>query len=358
MTDHSKYMLRALRLAALGSGHVAPNPMVGAVIVHDGRIIGEGYHRRCGGPHAEVNAIASVSEQDSTLLADSTMYVTLEPCSHFGKTPPCADLIIRTGIPRVVVGTLDPFEKVSGRGVRKLRDAGVEVTVGVEEQACRLLNAAFMTAHTLRRPFITLKWAQSADGFTAVKAGDATAPVKISTPASLAAVYALRAERQAIMIGSNTAVIDRPNLGTHGFGDDNPVKVVVDRRGRCSAAHLAGISGRLLSVSSRRPSLPGRDFEWLQVDENVDPDVVFSQLYSHGITSVLVEGGQTLAAQCLASDLWDELRVEISPVRLGDKGAVPAKLPALAPRSVSRIDGNLVMNYVNDSSPVLAKTAF
>lgn len=225
METDEKYMRRALELARHGELDASPNPMVGAVIVDtSGRIIGEGWHSRCGEGHAEVNAVASVKDRD--LLKDATMYVTLEPCSHYGKTPPCADMIVENGIPRVVIGTLDPFAKVAGRGVAKLLDAGVEVMTGMLEKECRELNRKFMTAHSLQRPYITLKWAQSADGFI---------DGHISTPLNSMLVHKLRATHDAILIGSGTALADNPTLTTRFYAGKSPVKVVLDRRKRLPA---------------------------------------------------------------------------------------------------------------------------
>lgn len=347
------YMRRALALAALGNGHVAPNPMVGAVVVHGNRIIGEGYHRRYGAPHAEVNAIASVSHSDRKLLSQSTIYVTLEPCSHFGKTPPCADLIISTGIPRVVVGCLDPFDKVSGRGVERLRAAGVEVDVGVEQAQCMLLNKAFMTAHTLHRPFITLKWAQTSDGFTALATPDGPAPVKISTPASIAAVHALRAHYQAIMVGSSTAMADKPNLGTRGFAAADPIKVIFDRRGRCSAADLSNLAGNVMVLSSCEPQLKGA--RWIACGTDTPVDIAMERLYDAGITSLLVEGGAELLRGFFQSGIWDDARVEIAPMHLGERGAAPMFLPCQVPDSMTEIDNNFVLTYANRANPVFSK---
>ncbi len=341
-------MRRALQLARLGSGHVAPNPMVGAVIVHDGKIIGEGYHRRYGGPHAEVNAIALVRLEDVPLLGDSTMYVTLEPCSHFGKTPPCADLILSTGIPRVVVGCLDPFEQVSGRGVERLRAAGVEVEVGVESKACEKLNEAFMTAHRLRRPFITLKWAQTADGYLAAKSDNGPVPLEISTPVSIAAVHALRSRRQAILVGSGTVLADKPNLGTKGFSGNDPVKVIVDRRGRCSCGDFCNMTGRIILFTSRDSceAVAGK-VEGIHCDAGISIEAVMKELYSKGITSVLVEGGAEILRSCIGSGLWDEARVEISPRTAGAAGAVAVSLPEQAPETREVIDGNRIFYYRN-----------
>ena len=206
-------MRRALQLARLGAGHTSPNPMVGAVIVApDGNIIGEGWHHKCGEAHAEVNAVAIVS--DFNRLKDSTLYVTLEPCSHYGKTPPCANLIIERGIPRVVVGCLDPFVKVAGRGVKMLQDAGIEVVVGVLEHDCRELNHRFMTAHTTGRPWVQLKWAQTADGFIALPPDAGENPLHISTPVTMELMHQQRALCDAIVVGARTANIDDPSLTT------------------------------------------------------------------------------------------------------------------------------------------------
>ena len=226
MTQDEKYISRCIQLAKNGLYNTPPNPMVGAVIVYQDRIIGEGYHVRCGEGHAEVNAIASV--KDESLLRQSTLYVSLEPCSHYGKTPPCADLIIRKGIPRVVVGCVDPFSMVSGRGIQKLRDAGVDVTVGVLEQACKDLIKRFVTFNLKQRPYITLKWAQSADGFIDVLRQKGM-PVKLSSPITSMYVHKLRAEHQAILVGRKTALLDNPSLTVRDWYGKNPLRMVIDR---------------------------------------------------------------------------------------------------------------------------------
>ena len=210
MIHELKYMHRCIQLAKCGEAGAPPNPMVGAVVVCDGRIIGEGYHRRCGGPHAEVNAINSV--KDRRLLSRSTIYVSLEPCAHYGKTPPCADLIIKSGIPRVVIGCADPFAKVNGLGIKKLRDAGCDVKVGVLESECLELNRRFFTFHKKRRPWITLKWAQSKDGF--IGACDTTNRVQFSNAFTQTIVHRLRAKSSAILVGTRTAILDNPSLTT------------------------------------------------------------------------------------------------------------------------------------------------
>ena len=224
MQVNERYMRRCIELARYGQMHAAPNPMVGAVIVHGDRIIGEGYHAVCGKGHAEVNAIASVRAADRALLCDSTMYVSLEPCAHYGKTPPCARLIVKTGIPRVVVGCVDPFAKVQGRGIAILREAGVEVEVGVLDAECRALNRRFITAQTKRRPYITLKWARSADGFIDRWRDEAEgeAAARLSSEASLMRVHQLRAMHQAILVGHNTLRMDRPQLNVRHWAGNQP----------------------------------------------------------------------------------------------------------------------------------------
>lgn len=315
---NEKYMRRALELAAHGELDASPNPMVGAVIVDaSGRIIGEGWHRRCGEGHAEVNAVASVADQEA--LKDSTMYVTLEPCSHYGKTPPCAELIVRTGIPRVVIGTLDPFAKVSGRGVARLREAGVEVEVGMLEKECQELNRKFMTAHRCRRPYITLKWAQSADGFI---------NGHISTPLNSMLVHKLRATHDAILVGSGTALADNPALDTRLYAGKSPVKVVLDRRGRV---------GNDLRMFSEGETVVMRDYSSLAD--------AMEQLYERGITSVLVEGGATLHRSFIEDNLWDEIRIEVSPDDIhGQVRAAELPETDIIP-NIRTVDGHRIITY-------------
>ena len=305
MTSHETYMRRALQLARCGELSASPNPMVGAVIVApDGRIIGEGYHRRCGEAHAEVNAVNSVSAADRPLLTSSTMYVTLEPCSHFGKTPPCADLIVRTGIPHVVVATVDPFSKVAGRGLQKLRQAGVNVEVGVLQKEAQLLNRHFFTAHTLHRPFVTLKWAQSADGFIDGRCGSDGPQCQISSPVTQTTVHKLRATHDAILVGSGTWLADSPSLSVRHFAGKSPRRFVYDRRARIS-------------------DLPA------DVVRLTDPDLrdALSRLYSEfGITSLLVEGGSLLLKSFLEANLYDDIIIETnSGITLAD---MPIKTPS------------------------------
>lgn len=307
-------MRRALELARHGELDASPNPMVGAVIVGpNGDIIGEGWHRRHGEGHAEVNAVASVA--DKSLLRDATMYVTLEPCSHYGKTPPCAAMIIREGIPRVVVGCLDPFEKVSGRGVNMLREAGVEVVTGCLEAECVALNRKFMTAHRLRRPYVTLKWAESADGYI---------DGHISTPLTSMLVHRLRATHDAILVGSGTVLADNPSLDTRLFAGRSPLRVILDRRGRVG--------------------------DWGQKDNTVvytDYDSlieVLSDLYARGVTSLLVEGGAQVLTSFIACGLWDAIRIERGPVNIGGNVKAPCLSSDCRVMSTEIIDNNTIIN--------------
>ena len=321
-----RFMRRALELAAHGRGNTSPNPMVGAVIVSDdGRIIGEGYHRRCGEAHAEVNAVASV--KDVAELTRSTMYVTLEPCSHYGKTPPCARLIIEKGIPRVVVGAVDPCDKVCGRGIAMLREAGVEVVSGVLANESRRLNMRFMTAHEQHRPFVTLKWAQSADGYMDYAREEGQAAARLSTDLTQTAVHRLRSLHDAILVGSGTVIADDPLLDVRCWCGRAPRPVVLDRRRR------VGAQFRLMSrepiVLSEEDSVAG----------------VLDSLYRQGITSVLVEGGAQVLQSFIDSELWDVARVETSDRVFGASGRVSA--PRIAARLIDfrRIDGNSVCVY-------------
>lgn len=287
MTNDEKYMRRCIQLAKNGQQNAKPNPMVGAVIVSAAdRIIGEGYHVRCGEGHAEVNAFASVRPEDEQLLPQSTIYVSLEPCSHYGKTPPCADLIIRKGVKRVVVGCIDEFSEVQGRGVKKLCDAGIDVTVGVLEEECRQLNRRFFTFHRLHRPYIILKWAQTANGFIDNQ-GQAIA---ISSPFTQMLAHKLRAEEDAILVGRVTDEREHPRLNVRHWSGPDPKRLVIDHR------HPLGLES----------------------------------LYHQHIQSLIVEGGRKTLESFLAQNLWDELRVETNHELTVSGGTRAPLLPATA----------------------------
>lgn len=338
-----KYMRRALQLARQGAFHTSPNPMVGAVIVApDGTIIGEGWHRKCGEGHAEVNAVASVKEDG--LLKDSTIYVTLEPCSHYGKTPPCANLIIERGIPRVVVGCLDPYVEVSGRGVAMLRAAGVEVITGVLEQECRELNRRFLTAHTAGRPWVQLKWAHTADGFIAVAPEQGENPLRMSTPVTMRLMHRQRALCDAIVVGANTANIDNPSLTTRFWPGKSPLRVVLSRD-LSLADNLNLLTDGLPTIvyNNVKDEVKGV-VEWVKMDTR-DALSWLRDLYRRGVTSVMVEGGAQVLNRLIADGQWDEARVETSPRRVGQGVAAPAIEGRLACRHL--VDGNTITHLLN-----------
>lgn len=331
--DYANYMSRCLCLARLGEYYVAPNPMVGAVLVDNrtGDVLGEGWHRRFGSAHAEVNCFADAESRHSSVpYADATLFVSLEPCSHYGKTPPCANLIIEKGIGRVVVGMQDPNEKVAGRGIAMLRAAGITVEVGVLEAECRALNKRFLCLHEQHRPYVVLKWAQTADGYIdrlRTGLGDG-APLVISTPLTKQLVHKMRAENMAILVGTNTVLKDNPRLLTTRWSGRNPLRVVLDRHGRIPS------DARVF----------GPEAETLVYRENTGWAFVLADLASRGVHSVLVEGGATLLQTILSSGVYDEIHIEVSPVRIGE--GVPAPSVPL-PDRVERIDGHLLYSITH-----------
>ncbi|MCX6308640.1 MAG: bifunctional diaminohydroxyphosphoribosylaminopyrimidine deaminase/5-amino-6-(5-phosphoribosylamino)uracil reductase RibD [Bacteroidia bacterium] len=311
--DDRLYLRRCLQLAANGKQTCSPNPMVGAVIVHNGRIIGEGWHRKAGEPHAEPNAVRSVKECE--LLCESTMYVSLEPCSHYGKTPPCVELIIQWGIPRVVIGTLDPFPLVAGRGVAKLKEAGIEVVVGMEEEACRKLNQAYFHYLSTGRPRVILKWAQTADGFIdSVRFVEDQKPsLKISTTFTRMVTHKVRSECDAILVGTNTALLDDPSLNVRFWSGKNPIRLVIDRQGvLLNTSKLLDGSIETIVFSGIKSDHEGKT-RWIKLDftENV-LNQMMTELHRLKIQSLLVEGGALLHESFLDDNLWDEIQVETS----------------------------------------------
>jgi diaminohydroxyphosphoribosylaminopyrimidine deaminase/5-amino-6-(5-phosphoribosylamino)uracil reductase len=307
--EDERMMRRCLQLARNGRQNAKPNPMVGAVIAvpsgngdGESRIIGEGYHVRCGEGHAEVNAFASVRAEDEALLSEATMYVSLEPCSHYGKTPPCADLIIRKGVRRVVVGCVDEFAEVQGRGIQKLRDAGIDVTVGVLEEECRWLNRRFFTFHRERRPYMILKWAQTANGFI----DDHGRPLQISSDFTRMLSHKLRAEEDAILVGRVTNEREHPQLTVRHWHGPSPRRMVIDRL-------------HPLNLES---------------------------LFAHGVQSLIVEGGAQTLQSFLDSGLWDEIRVETNLSLTVTDGTRAPQLPAAVAVSEQKTYGsNLIVSY-------------
>ena len=302
MNIDEKFMRRCIQLAQNGRQNAKPNPMVGAVIVHNGRIIGEGYHVRCGEAHAEVNAFASVKSEDEALLPESTIYVSLEPCSHYGKTPPCADLIIKKGVSRVVVGCIDEFAEVQGRGIKKIREAGIEVEVGVLEEECKALNRRFFTFHREQRPYIILKWAQTANGFI----DDHHQPVQISNEFTKMLSHKLRAEEDAILVGRITDERDHPQLNVREWCGPDPKRLVIDH------AHPLNLES----------------------------------LHAHNIQSLIVEGGAETLRTFLVQGLWDEIRVETNTTMTVSDGTCAPQIPANAVvKKVETYDGNRIVTF-------------
>lgn len=302
-------MQRCIELAQNGLGTTYPNPMVGSVIVHNDKIIGEGWHRKAGEPHAEVNAINSV--KDKNLLKEATIYVSLEPCSHFGKTPPCSDLIIRHQIPNVVIGTVDPFAEVSGRGIKKLTEAGMNVTVGILEQECNNLNKRFFTFHQKKRPYTILKWAESLDGFIAPEKKETQSPVWISNKYSRQLVHKWRSEEQSILVGTQTVIDDNPKLNVRDWKGNDPVRIVLDKEMRIpKESHIFDTQTSTLFFTSNPPDEKTKniDFETIDFEQNTVRQIAES-LYRRQIQSVIIEGGQKTLQAFIDADLWDEARI-------------------------------------------------
>jgi diaminohydroxyphosphoribosylaminopyrimidine deaminase/5-amino-6-(5-phosphoribosylamino)uracil reductase len=300
-------MTRCFELAKMGAGSVAPNPMVGAVLVHDGRIIGEGYHREYGQVHAEVNCINNVAEQDKHLIPSSTIYVSLEPCAHFGITPPCCDLIIRNQIPKVVIGCRDNFEKVNGEGIRRMKEAGIEVIVGVLEKEALELNRRFFTFYEKERPYIILKWAQTNDQKIAHKD---LSPVKISNTQTDTLVHKWRSEEAAIVVGYNTALHDDPSLTTRLYKGKDPVRLVIDERLELpgSLKFFDGTASTII-INRIKEAMEGPvSYAMVGDDENI-PQGVLRILFERRLNSLIVEGGARLLQSFIDADLWDEARI-------------------------------------------------
>lgn len=329
--EYANYIAHCIEIARRGEYFVAPNPMVGAVLVGpDGQILAEGWHEKYGEGHAEVNCFKhlEMSRPRDFEMSQCTLFVSLEPCSHYGKTPPCAKLIIEKGVGRVVVGMLDPNPLVAGKGVQMLRDAGIEVVVGVLEKECRELNKRFLCLHEKHRPYVILKWAQTADGFIDIKRTSGS-PLKISTPATKQIVHKMRAENMAIMVGTNTVLLDNPRLlNTHWEGR-NPIRVTVDRHNRIPS------DARILSDDS----------ETIVYRDRTDWPFITEDLAKRNIHSILVEGGTTLLNHILETGIWDEMHVEVAPELAIGEGVSAPKVSH--PQEYEIVDGHLLYTIYN-----------
>ena len=343
--EYANYIARCIEIARRGEYFVAPNPMVGAVLVRnsDGEILAEGWHERYGEGHAEVNCFKNFENTEyriqNTDLSTCTLFVSLEPCSHYGKTPPCAKLIIEKGVGRVVVGMLDPNPLVAGKGVQMLRDAGIEVVVGVLEKECRELNKRFLCLYEKKRPYVVLKWAQTADGFVdrirqiedlrfKIEDLHLNGALAISTPETKKLVHKMRAENMAIMVGTNTVLLDNPRLlNTHWEGR-NPIRVIIDRHGRIPA------DARIFSDES----------ETIVYRERTDWPYILEDLAKRNIHSILVEGGTTLLTHILETGIWDEIHVEVAPeLTIGDGVKAPE---VNLPEQYEIIDGHKLYTMI------------
>ena len=354
MTEDEKYMRRAIQLAKCGEASTAPNPMVGAVIVHNGRIVGEGYHRKYGGPHAEVNAVKSVriprgyarhcdgtydiSPEALEYFAECAMYVTLEPCSHWGKTPPCCDMIVVHGFKRVVIGMQDPNSKVNGEGIQRMRNAGIEVRCGVLEKECMDINPSFHTFHRMHRPRVTLKWAQMADGAIGMRT-DSGQRLHISTKFTNMLVHRLRSRCQAIMVGTNTAIQDNPSLTTRLWQGPSPLRVTIDRKGRLNGSEKMLCDGQ----------------ETIVYHNEILSEILFD-LHKRGVQHLLVEGGSKLLQSFIDSNLWDDARIEICTDMQHEATHIPfsekVKAPTLHNAKLTEeyeADGNKLLILLNSS---------
>ncbi|MBQ4821189.1 bifunctional diaminohydroxyphosphoribosylaminopyrimidine deaminase/5-amino-6-(5-phosphoribosylamino)uracil reductase RibD [Aquimarina sp. MMG016] len=347
MSIHEKYIKRCVQLAKNGFGTTYPNPLVGSVIVHNNKIIGEGWHYQAGKPHAEVNAINSVS--DESILKDATIYVSLEPCSHYGKTPPCSDLIIEKGIKKVVIGTIDPFAKVCGAGIQKLMNAGCDVVVGVLEKECQELNKRFFTFHTKKRPYIILKWAETLNGFIAPESMPERKPIWITNLYSRQLVHKWRAEEQAIVVGSKTVIKDNPKLTIRDWAGQHPIRIVIDRSDQIpeDSAILDQTVKTIIITSSKHKKESSNQliYENVNSDNNLIEEVC-AILYKHDIQSVIIEGGAKTLQAFINQNVWDEARVFIGKTSFGSGIKAPILKRDLI--SEDKIMDDTLRIYYND----------
>lgn len=340
-------MQRCIELAQNGLGTTYPNPLVGCVIVHNEKIIGEGWHRKAGLPHAEVNAIQSV--RDQSLLSEATLYVNLEPCSHYGKTPPCSLLIIEKGIKNVVIGNVDPDPRVAGRGIQLLEAAGCNVVVGILEDACDQLNKRFFTFHNKNRPYIILKWAETKDGFIAPKTRPNEAPVWITNELARQFSHKLRAEETAILVGTQTVLDDNPSLTLRDWGGNTPTRIIVDRNGIIpkSAAVLDDKAPTIVLTEKNQDSTQNTKYELVNFKE-----IIFLQLFEiclkYKLQSMIVEGGQKTLQSFIDNGIWDEAYRFIGNT-LFDKGTSAPDLGHLQGRE-SRFQKDILLHYKNNTS--------
>ena len=343
----SKFMNKCIALAKQGLGNTYPNPLVGSVVVYKGEVIGSGWHQKSGEAHAEVHSIRHVS--DRSMLADSTLYVNLEPCSHYGKTPPCTDLIIQSGIRHVVIGMKDPFEKVNGRGIKKLRDAGVRVDVGIEAAACRELNKRFITTIEKQRPYIILKWAETLDRFLAPKTKTTNDPVWISNLLSRTLAHQWRAEEQSILIGKQTALDDNPALTTRLHKGPSPIRLLIDPKEEVDRKAKVFNPDQKVIVFTANKSRTEAHIEYVAIDFSANGlQQILSTLFQKGIQSMLVEGGSITLQHFIDSGLWDEARVITGREKFVEGITAPNITSFSAkPNTTKILERNVIKQWVN-----------
>lgn len=352
MNTHEFYMNRCIELAKNGLGTTYPNPLVGSVIVYDNKIIGEGWHRKSGEAHAEVNAIQSV--KDKSLLSKATIYVSLEPCSHFGKTPPCCDLIIAHKIPNVVIGTIDPFAKVAGNGIKRLIENNCNVTIGVLEKECDELNKRFFTFHQEKRPYIILKWAESLDGFIAPDKTlretqqEKLSPVWITNSYSRQIVHKWRTEEQSILVGTKTILDDNPKLNARDFKGNNPIRIIIDKSNKISETFSVK-DGKTPTLFFTQNAILTKKENIIYVNIVFDTDFLLNltnHLHKYEIQSILIEGGSKTLQSFIDLNLWDEARVFIGNTQLNSGIKTPV-LNSIPKKTISIMDDTLKLfrNY-------------
>jgi diaminohydroxyphosphoribosylaminopyrimidine deaminase/5-amino-6-(5-phosphoribosylamino)uracil reductase len=341
-----KYMHRCLELAEKGLGHVSPNPMVGAVLVHNDRVIGEGYHAFWGGPHAEVNCLASVTDNDRQYIGDSTLYVNLEPCSHHGKTPPCVDLILAHQIKKVVIGNEDPNPLVAGRGIQILRDASVEVVTDVLSSVCQYFNRRFFTFHQQHRPFLLLKWAQSKEGnFCPID----KSKFWLSTAATKKIVHTWRCEEDAILIGTGTALADNPSLTVREVSGRNPIRILIDKDLKVPATAAIFDEAAKTLVYNLVENKESQYQQYIQLPDQDFLPALLQSLYLQHIQSVIIEGGLATLQAFLEAGLWDEARVIFTPTILSNGLKAPV-IPAIPFKRISIDDTDMIHYYTNPTT--------
>ncbi len=339
-------MQRCLQLATLGTGNVAPNPMVGAVLVYKGVIIGEGYHEKFGEPHAEVNCINSVIEENRKFIKSSRLFVSLEPCAHFGKTPPCSQLIIKENIPEVIIGCRDSYKEVAGKGIIQLEQAGIRVTTPFLENECRETNKRFFTFHEMKRPYIILKWAKSLDGKIAA---DGDVRTLITNDFTNKLVHRWRREEAAILVGTNTALEDNPKLTSRLWTGKNPIRIVIDKELRLPAGLNVFNAEAPTIIFNTIKNLRKDNIEWIKISHENLIVQMLNQLYQRNIQSILIEGGAITIQHFIDSGLWDESRVITNTKMLIDKGVPAPEVTNFILEKQETIEKDLVSYYKNNN---------